>query len=499
MDSLGNGAIARLTVTVQNKAISKVDITKGTNLVIGRGNDANYQIKSGALSRKHCQIYDNGNFLIIEDLESLNGTYVNHQKIKQTRLNHGDEIQLGPVVIKVETIYTGNDSKDSDIIIPQNLLKQQDNLPANSNDGNITYNQPAQNDKNEDLTELNLPKESSGENSNSGTPHYSNKAIFESDFPSGNCSNCSKYISSKEMSTHGGVFRDRTIYCLSCFCEGAGNFPTIQGFRIVKRLGSGGMGDVFEAIQLSMERPIAFKIMRGLESASEPQIKRFFREAKTGGRLNHPNIVGFIDAGKLEGACYIAMEYIYGVDVRQIVQEKGPVTYQEAMRIAYYVAQALDYAHSRFNVVHRDIKPENILIDRENNIKLTDFGLAKNLEEAGLSGITKSQTGVGTLYYMSPEQILDARFADQRADIYSLGVSLYEMLTGVKPFISDQMMVLVNKIRYEEAKNIKEMKPSLPSEICAIITKMMEKTPDKRYQNAKEFLTAIKPFLPEKM
>ncbi len=264
------------------------------------------------------------------------------------------------------------------------------------------------------------------------------------------------------------------------------------------------MGEVYEAIQLSMERPVAFKLMRGLESANEQQVRRFFREAATGGKLTHPNIVSFIDAGKLEGACFLTMEFIDGRDVKQIIAERGALHYLDALRIAYYVAQALDYAHTRFNIVHRDVKPENILVDRNNNIKLTDFGLAKNLEDAGLSGITQSQTGVGTLFYMSPEQIANARFADQRADIYSLGVSLYEMTTASRPFVADDMMTLIKKIRNELATPISEKIPGFPSDIWAIIAKAMAKNPDHRFQSAKEFadvmqaclLKVTPPYLP---
>ena len=326
-------------------------------------------------------------------------------------------------------------------------------------------------------------------------PLYIKRPIFETDFKPTKCLECGKNISAKEMACHGGIFKDNMTYCLPCFCDGAGNFPTIAGYRIVKKLGCGGMGDVYESIQLSMERPVAFKLMRGLESASEPQVRRFFREARTGGKLNHPNIVGFIDAGKLEGACFIAMEFIYGIDVRQIIDEQGPIHYSEALRIAYYVAQALDYANSRFNIVHRDVKPENILIDRDNMIKLTDFGLAKNLEEAGLSGITKSQTGVGTLFYMAPEQIADARFADHRADVYSLGVTIYEMLTATRPFVAEQMMALVNKIRYEQPTAITDLVPGIPTEVCTIVYKAMEKDSNKRYASAKEMMEILQSFI----
>lgn len=492
MDSPGN-VVARLIVTVQGKTISTLDVPKGACLVIGRGNDVHYQIKSGALSRRHCQIRDEGNALSVQDLDSLNGTFVNRVKVRKTSLKSGDEIQIGPVCIKIELAY---ETISQATPISPIAIQTQQVSESTSNPKPLVVMTPL--DKGSSGSgEPQPPANNAPLSNNASNPtHYSNRNIFEEDFPSGNCVNCSKLLTSKELATHAGIFRENLIYCLNCFCEGAGDFPTIAGYRIIKKLGGGGMGDVYEAIQLSMERPVAFKLMRGLEHASEAQIRRFFREARTGGKLSHPNIVNFIDAGKIEGAHYIAMEFIYGIDVRQIIQEKGPIPYPEAARIGYYVSLALDYAHTRFNIVHRDIKPENILIDRDNMIKLTDFGLAKNLEEAGLSGITKSQTGVGTLFYMAPEQILEARFADQRADVYSLGVSLYEMLCGRKPFTADQMMALVNKIRYEEAQPLASLVPQIPPEMCAIIHKAMAKNADQRFQTIKEMMLALKPYMP---
>ncbi len=455
--------LAKFTMKVNGKTVSTFDFPEGATFTIGRNNEVDCQIKSSALSGCHCEVKDQGKTILIRDLDSLNGTFVNRQKINFTYLQNGDKIQVGPVIFEVQ-IFERSSSAQKTLQKDTPVTRRKEDL-CESEDQTLSI----------DFKATIIP-------------------VHEKDFPSGNCEKCQRYLSQKDMSSHNGIFRQKQIYCMNCFCDEVADFPTIAGYRIVKKIGGGGMGDVYEAVQLSMERPVAFKLMKGLESASEQQVKRFFREARTGGKLSHPNIVGFIDCGEIEGALYIAMEYIYGMDVRFLLDIKKKIPCPQACYIAYSIAKGLDYA-SKYNVVHRDIKPENILFDRNNVVKLTDFGLAKNLEEAGVSGVTKSQTGVGTLYYMSPEQITEARFADQRADIYSLGVTMYEMITGMRPFDANQMMPLVNKIRYENPKSISKIAPQTPTEICRIIAKAMEKDVADRYQVPREMMQDLKPFL----
>ncbi|BBM83551.1 serine/threonine protein kinase [Candidatus Uabimicrobium amorphum] len=474
--NMENKVVAKFTVFVNKKMISSFHLMENTSIVIGRGNEATYQIKSSALSRRHCQILSTPQGVFVNDCGSLNGTYVNYAQIKKpTPLQTNDQIQLGPITFRVETFVKYHTTQHQH---HQHVVKAP-TIPPTSLSANALV--PIADDEARP------------------TQHMQDFSPLTPVIPSGKCLACQSEVSAKDIRSQMGVFKGNEIYCINCFSKGAGNFPTIAGFRIVKKLGSGGMGDVYEAIQLSMQRPVAFKLMRGLENASEQQVLRFFREARTGGKLHHPNIVSFIDAGKMEKACYIAMELVSGTNVRSVLEARGPIDYREVMRIAYYVGKALDYAYSKFTVVHRDVKPENILIDTDNVVKLTDFGLAKNLEEAGLSGITKSQTGVGTLFYMSPEQIADARFADQRADVYSLGISMYEMITNEKPFFATQMMPLVNKIRYSEPRPIQEIIPDVPDNVCNIIAKSMSKEPDDRYQTSGEMIKVIKQYVQEEL
>lgn len=546
MSAPDKAPVAKLTVSFEGKVLSVWEIPPGATRLIGRGTEVHYQIKSGALSRQHCQLTDTGAALEICDLGSRNGTFVNRKKITKCMLYDGDQIEFGNLLIKVENRY-GKRPKpepEKDKANPKPVTSELDDeststMPTLNHSEEASHKkEPAAQDQpnkeeragksaeNRHEASFTMGKNASADgkpaapaesavkatadnknpapakDAGTGAPNKivadiptAKRPLWEAELPSGNCQECNKAVTAQALAAFRGVYKGKQIYCISCFCKGAGNFPTIAGYRIVKKLGGGGMGEVYEAIQLTMERPVAFKLMRGLESANEQQVRRFFREAATGGKLIHPNIVNFIDAGKLEGACFLTMEFIDGRDVKQILAERGSLHYLDALRIGYYVAQALDYAHTRFNIVHRDVKPENILVDRSNNIKLTDFGLAKNLEDAGLSGITQSQTGVGTLFYMSPEQIANARFADQRADIYSLGVSLYEMTTGVRPFVADDMMTLIKKIRSETPQPIPDKIPGFPADLWAIIAKAMAKNPDQRFQLAKEFSEVLQAYL----
>lgn len=444
--------VAKLTVTYQDKTLSIWELPKGASRIIGRGAEVHYQIKSGILSRRHCEIKDTGNGIEIKDLGSLNGILVNRERVTCSKLKNGDEVQLGPIVIKIEVIADQKQAAAKSPAVSAESLKKDNNI-------------------------------------DDGFPPW------DVDLPSGRCIECGKPLYPNDLASHLGVFNAEQIYCISCFCEGAGDFPTIAGYRIVKKIGRGGMGEVYEAVQLSMERPVAFKLMKGLQAAKPNQLKRFFREARIGGKLTHPNIVGFIDSGQFENGYFITMEFIYGRDVKYLIKRHGCLEYNEALRIGYYVASALEYAQSRYQIVHRDVKPGNILVDRDRMVKLTDFGLSKSLEDLGLSSITRTKTGVGTVYYMAPEQILDSRTVDHRVDIYALGVSLYEMLAGVRPYVADQIVTLVHKIQEAKPLPLTELIPELPPKIWALIAKAMAKKPEQRYQSAGEMKEELRTLL----
>lgn len=252
-----NDLAAKFDVIVQGKIISILTIPVSASIIIGRGNDVQYQIKSGALSRHHCMISDKRNYVEVRDLGSLNGTYLNKNKISTSQIQVGDEIQIGPVTFKVKELHTLTPAPTRQKDLMEATPKQQPSFQA------------------PETGDIHRSKTMSRGGENENELQYIKRPILENEFPSGTCESCSKDLSSKDMAAHAGVFKGNQLFCISCFSEGKGNFPTIAGYRIVKKLGGGGMGDVYEAIQLSMERPVAFKLMKGLENASEQQVMRF--------------------------------------------------------------------------------------------------------------------------------------------------------------------------------------------------------------------------------
>jgi len=265
----------------------------------------------------------------------------------------------------------------------------------------------------------------------------------------------------------------------------------IGGYKVIDRIGVGGMGTVYKAIQVSMGRTVAFKVLNITSYDTDRAIKEFLREARTGASLNHPNIVTFYDCGCDKGIYYIAMEFIEGVPLDTILEEKGAFDVPLALDIAIQVTDALAYMFSK-GIIHRDIKPSNIMLTRQRVAKLTDFGLAKKFVRAGLTGYTRVGEGKGTLEYMPPEQISDALHCDQRADIYSVGATLYDMLTGRPPFSGESMRKLIESLEKKYPTPIKKLNPRVPDFVCSIVEKCMRKKSEERYQFPSELLHELR-------
>ncbi|MFC1891557.1 CHASE2 domain-containing protein [Thermodesulfobacteriota bacterium] len=258
--------------------------------------------------------------------------------------------------------------------------------------------------------------------------------------------------------------------------------PTLGRYEVVDELGRGAMGIVYKGEDPKIHRTVAIKTVRLNEfdeDVLDEMKERFFREAESAGLLTHPNIVTIYDAGEEHDLAYIAMEYIKGGDLEDYTEKENLFSLRETLSYVSQVAEALDFAHSK-GVVHRDIKPANIMLLKETNeVKVTDFGIAR------ITSSSKTKTGVimGTPSYMSPEQVAGQK-VDGRSDIFSLGVVLFEMLTGQKPFSGNDMTSLMYQIAKEEHPSIKEINPGIPQIIEKIIDKALAKDQDKRYQKA---------------
>lgn len=272
----------------------------------------------------------------------------------------------------------------------------------------------------------------------------------------------------------------------------AANGPVRQlgGFRLLRKLGQGGMAEVWLAEQLSLERTVALKLLRRELMQDQKYIARFQREASAAGALNHPHIVQVHMVGEEDGQHYIAQEYVKGVTLRQLLRKKGPLEVVPALHIMRQVASALKAAGDA-GIVHRDIKPENIMVTRKGNVKVADFGLAQLY--AGGDGVDITQEGmtVGTPLYMSPEQLHGEKL-DPRSDIYSFGVTCYHMLTGRPPFEGPTAMSIAIKHVQEPARSLHLARPDLPQSLTDIVDRMLAKNPDDRYPNASELLADIR-------
>jgi CHASE2 domain-containing sensor protein/tRNA A-37 threonylcarbamoyl transferase component Bud32 len=270
--------------------------------------------------------------------------------------------------------------------------------------------------------------------------------------------------------------------------------PMLGRYQVEKELGKGAMGVVYLGKDPKINRVVAIKTMALKDEFEDDELaevkERFFREAETAGRLNHPNIVTIYDAGEEHDLCYIAMEFLKGHDLARYVKVDSLLPVPKVINIIHKAALALDYAHE-FHIVHRDIKPANIMYNPENSeIKITDFGIARITD----SSKTKTGTVLGTPTYMSPEQLAGQK-VDGRSDLYSLGVMFYQLLAGTAPFRADSMAALMYKITNEPHPPIFDKRPDLESQlpcIAAVIDKALAKKPDERYQTGREFARAIK-------
>jgi Protein kinase domain len=266
------------------------------------------------------------------------------------------------------------------------------------------------------------------------------------------------------------------------------NQTRIDGrYTIERPLGSGGMAEVFLAHDGVLDRDVALKVLRSQYAGDEEFYERFRREATSAAGLSHPNIVQVYDRGETaDGTCYIAMEYVSGGTLKERLDERGPMEPQRALAVVGQVAEALWAAHER-GVIHRDIKPQNILVTDMGHLKVTDFGIAR---AASAATISATNAVFGTAGYLSPEQALGEP-ATPRSDLYSLGIVLYELLTGVVPYRADNPVAVCMKHVTEPLTPPRRLDPTLPEAVDALVVKMLAKDPADRPESASEVLDDI--------
>src|SRR5204862_1225142 len=251
-------------------------------------------------------------------------------------------------------------------------------------------------------------------------------------------------------------------------------------YRIVRKLGTGGMADVYLAEDQELGRRVAIKILNDRHAADDSFVERFRREVKNAAGLSHPNIVSIYDRGTAEGTYYIAMEYLDGRSLKELIVSRGPAPVKTSVEYARQILAAVGFAH-RHGIVHRDIKPHNVLVGPEGRLKVTDFGIARS----GASQMTEVGSIIGTAQYLSPEQARGAP-VDQTSDLYSVGVVLYELLTGVVPFSGDTPVEIAMKHLSSAPEPPSAKRAEIPRDLDMIVLRALAKDPADRYQNAEE-------------
>lgn len=256
-------------------------------------------------------------------------------------------------------------------------------------------------------------------------------------------------------------------------------------YEVINKIGSGGMADVFKARDHRLNRFVAIKILKQEYSEDKKFVDKFRGEAQSAAGLSHPNIVNVYDVGEEDELYYIVMELVEGITLKSFIERKGKLDVREATGIAIQIAQGMDAAHQN-HIIHRDIKPQNIIISKEGKVKVTDFGIAK-----ATTSNTITSNAMGSVHYISPEQARGG-YSDEKSDIYSLGVTMYEMLCGQVPFIGDNTVSVALSHIQEEAVPLRNIDASLPVSIDRIVQKCMQKKPERRYLSASALIADLK-------
>ncbi len=459
---------------------SVVYVPEGRSITIGRVETCDLVLGDGRVSRAHCRIENDGKSMRVYDLHSMNGTYVNSMRIDVAELTPGDELRVG------DTLMAAEPARPTEAMSPPPKA-------AEAQPPNPAATLPGENPK--QMTKF--PKqEYAVRTSEYQAVGYTPSASRPTQQPEAEsflishkfCEKCGRVIPRKEIAE--GKVREQSgkFYCTRCDSEYIGR--VIGQYKILEKLGEGTVGVVFRAEHVTVKRVAAMKVLFEQLTQNKLSVERFLREARAGAVLNHPNIVQIYDAGEDHGVYYIVMELVAGRSIDDIVREEGPLSVPRVLEIAIQIGKALQFAHQK-KMVHRDLRPGNVLLSVDGVAKVIDLGLAKSLEREDFQGLSTTGSGVVMPNYAAPEQIFRQKDVDHRADLYSLGATLYFLLTGEPPYRANSPREFIEMISMEALLSPKEVNPDVPDELCQLIEKLMRKDPAERYQTPDEALTDL--------
>jgi tRNA A-37 threonylcarbamoyl transferase component Bud32 len=417
-----------------------ITVPDNAAVVIGRKN-ADVCLDDQMLSRQHMKVELREGQALIADLGSSNGTFLNGDRVSQGRLADGDKIKIGAHIFHVEYSSGAAGAAGSAAAAARGL---------------------------EAIAGAGAPTR--------------REMVF--------CTACYRAVLRDDAREGPGGVR-----CPDCVEGSSFSESMIEGFKLIAKIADGRLGPVFKARHLTLMKYVLLKIVRSDQAVDERTLRRFAREAKIGGRLHHPNIVEMYDAAQSNGHYFITLELVDGETLEERVAKSAArrLDAREVARVGAGVAEALRHAWDTQRVIHRNVKPSNIFLGKKGEVKLGDFGLAKSLDPTETLG-EGSVAGEpwGTLHFMPPEQLEDARSVDARADVYALGGALYFAVTGVRPFESASIGETLERIRAGALEPADKVAPKhCPRGLAACIARAMEKDRGRRFQSAAEMLQAL--------
>lgn len=436
--------------------------------ILGRSRMAHLQIKDNYFSRVHFLIEVNPPLCRVLDLGSRNGTFLNGQQVQASELHNGDEIKAGHTALRV-TLLTG--ARDAVVGEEQPTLNLPPAAPPAGAPANLTLETLVLSPQSPLAQATVLPSAPPG---------------MTVPFPA------------PAPPTGTVAFHAAPAVSPAPPQQPAAGLPVIPGYRIERELGRGGMGVVYLAAREADGQRVALKMVVPAVAASQVQLQRFLREADILRQLQHPHIVAFREMGELGGAVFFTMDFVEGTDAARLIRDHGPLPARVAVRMITQVLSALEYAHAK-KFVHRDIKPANLLVATEpgrKSVKVTDFGLARVYQDSRMSGLTMHGDIGGTVAFMPPEQITDFRQVKPTADQYSTAAALYTLLTGALLFdFQATAMPPIAVVLQQPPVPITQRRPDLPPDLAAVIHRALNKAPEARFPDTRDFRAALLPFV----